>query len=1631
MSDHNGSKPPSQDASSTVPVRNKKTSSTAENVEHVVSGPPTTQEEWDRFITDYTMGDLTQRSFLPTKSARSTSALGESIVGQDVVSQASVLPVSPTLSGQMPSTSLPIASSETSRAQVLETIASKSLDDTDILDENSQEPYAIHLNTSSSGPSNQDPDIPNIPMTNEPGQSCSTSKPAEGKTKKFKHPPDMTRENVEKLGDEYKMKAQRGKKASSKQEKKVKVRPMKGDYREPSEEESKKLRKRRARRPRSRGSWVSRREQSFDDPLLPAARDAPLDPALLDSATNSSTSISLADLGHNFAAERIRVREYFQKNGYLPPPRQTEEASRRRLRVIRRLGLENAEKFQVETIDRLARLAVSFFKTNAAVISVIGKSKQLFLSEIGFGARTCEVDMSVCYHAMTMSQAGDQCIVINDASKDWRFRKNPLVDEGRGPVQFYAGSPLRVGQGSKEAIIGTLCVVDDKPRDDFGEDQRELLADLAKCVVSELELLYSQQAAVESAKLHQISVDFLRRSLKHRPLEHAGRSAGTATGSGSTPMGSGRAGNDGSSGSGSTRSLGSQKRIGGADEQSDEMVDIYDEACREIRFALDAYAVAVVDLSQFHVFFPAYQNSSTGGGSTRAGSVMGTMTGSGATTVRPGASSSMDQSTSIASTVGEEDNPWDSKKKQARPTYSMNDPMAPVRTPQVLFIPSRPRAKSKWYNKSTEQQSGDVDTLAVLGYSCAYDNYAFNFTTSPAARKIVADFIASNVTTRKMWYTRDDSEGIAASITHLMPPGTETSLALPVFGFDGQVSFAVVACWKDPLYTYPAGAMQFVETIAGSLLASVLKERLLQAERAQLNFASAASHELRTPLHQINAAANILRTSLQPVLQSSDAPGELPSRLSADDRQEVLAQLDLIDSNSLSLAGILENVIDTLDVGKMSESQGNENRQMPDIVTPRDTSRAVSLSAALEEVVDDAMELESKTRRALGGKGLEDVEVILEVLPRQRGGWLTTKDIGPLARATGKVIHNAIKFTDKGHVHITVQDISREVILPTGYDNSLKVSTISIDIKDSGRGMSADFLDREILQPFSKEDPFISGSGLGLTLTQRILELIGGKIAIASSPGKGTLVHIEVPVQFLNDDSNSDQDDLGRNDGAPDAIEESNAIRTDGIYLIGFATAKNSALRRVGKSLTRQLKLHKCRVVTEINYASLIVAPEGEVRDAELARLCRSARPCVQVIVLERDRTKYGSIYTPSHLYAHTNPLQSRSSPAATLLTPQDQEYLDRIPIIHLTRPIRPSVVRRIMDPAPGVSRKSEQYVSDVVGGDEAKEEAAIGARPSIDHVQKPPSASAPFSEGAEFKPRPITSANPAVTTSTAPPATLEGGSSSDVGSGSEMQNEDQPSVSSSSISGSDTRSGTEGLSGTSVSANGTNGASESAVYGGSETSETSETSNRSTTEVNGKNEGKSDKTSKQSMKGLNLLKVLVVEDNVINRKILTTMLRRVSCSFAEAVDGVDAVDQFSVFQPDLVLLDITMPRKDGFAAAAEMRRLETVRQIAEKDVPNPSSPIAAELIENALGSLDLNAHAPGSSSVSSSPGSSHSIKLKKRARIIAVTAMSAEHQKRKGLYECGIDHWMTKPLSMSVLRSMVEKMKEEINEGT
>ncbi|MDD5761540.1 MAG: response regulator, partial [bacterium] len=67
---------------------------------------------------------------------------------------------------------------------------------------------------------------------------------------------------------------------------------------------------------------------------------------------------------------------------------------------------------------------------------------------------------------------------------------------------------------------------------------------------------------------------------------------------------------------------------------------------------------------------------------------------------------------------------------------------------------------------------------------------------------------------------------------------------------------------------------------------------------------------------------------------------------------------------------------------------------------------------------------------------------------------------------------------------------------------------------------------------------------------------------------------------------------------------------------------------------------------------------------------------------------------------------------------------------------------------------------------------------------------------------------------------------------------------------------------------------------------------------------------------------VLVVDDDPGTRLLAAASLRQAGYATAEAVDGDDGVSAYEQFRPDLVLLDVVMPRMDGFAACMEIRRL-------------------------------------------------------------------------------------------------------------
>jgi PAS domain S-box-containing protein len=80
------------------------------------------------------------------------------------------------------------------------------------------------------------------------------------------------------------------------------------------------------------------------------------------------------------------------------------------------------------------------------------------------------------------------------------------------------------------------------------------------------------------------------------------------------------------------------------------------------------------------------------------------------------------------------------------------------------------------------------------------------------------------------------------------------------------------------------------------------------------------------------------------------------------------------------------------------------------------------------------------------------------------------------------------------------------------------------------------------------------------------------------------------------------------------------------------------------------------------------------------------------------------------------------------------------------------------------------------------------------------------------------------------------------------------------------------------------------------------------------------------SYKNLEVKKILIVEDNKINMFLARTLVKRIlpNCIIKEAIDGEAAVAAYSLEIPNLILMDIQMPNKNGYEAAAEIRALET-----------------------------------------------------------------------------------------------------------
>ncbi len=259
---------------------------------------------------------------------------------------------------------------------------------------------------------------------------------------------------------------------------------------------------------------------------------------------------------------------------------------------------------------------------------------------------------------------------------------------------------------------------------------------------------------------------------------------------------------------------------------------------------------------------------------------------------------------------------------------------------------------------------------------------------------------------------------------------------------------------------------------------TLARDRAEEASRSKSAFLANMSHEIRTPM---NAILGLVHLALQ-------------TELTLKQRE----YLDTVNSSAQSLLGIMNDILDV--------------------------SR---IEAGSLEIEKTAFSLKGVVSRSFGILSVKarDKEITLK---QQIAPDIPDNLIGDPLRFEQVLVNllgNAVKFTENGSVTLQIQ--------PAQEENVSGQIMLEVTVSDTGIGMDKNILSR-LFKPFSQGDSSTTrnhgGTGLGLTICQRLVNMMGGSIEVESSPGKGSKFSFkalfQTGISSANKDSQFDRNNL-------------------------------------------------------------------------------------------------------------------------------------------------------------------------------------------------------------------------------------------------------------------------------------------------------------------------------------------------------------------------------------------------------------------------------------------------------------------------------------------------------------------------
>ncbi|KAM7183949.1 hypothetical protein V8F33_013265 [Rhypophila sp. PSN 637] len=352
--------------------------------------------------------------------------------------------------------------------------------------------------------------------------------------------------------------------------------------------------------------------------------------------------------------------------------------------------------------------------------------------------------------------------------------------------------------------------------------------------------------------------------------------------------------------------------------------------------------------------------------------------------------------------------------------------------------------------------------------------------------------------------------------------------------------------------------LSYLRVFGLATMAEVVRLNTRAADKTKTDILGSISHELRSPLHGVVGSVELLRNTV------------------LDGTQESI--LRTIETSGRTLLDTIDHLLDYSKVNNIVRSAARPEQGSPPGSGPRSRARSntstvptlsgpplcVRLDRLAEEVVESVLagwsyrnmseaniaawtSMMKGSPKPSGDSSASSATELHRVpapfrpaMPHARNrrpvqiyldidhsvNWTFQTHPGAFRRIVLNLFGNSLKFTKAGFIRVSLHQEPNTKGGKRVFDGNigarLPQTQVVLKVSDSGKGISQEYLSNNLFTPFSQEDQFAPGTGLGLSLVKQMVVALGGTIDVLSQVGNGTTVMVHMPIPAYipsNDDA--------------------------------------------------------------------------------------------------------------------------------------------------------------------------------------------------------------------------------------------------------------------------------------------------------------------------------------------------------------------------------------------------------------------------------------------------------------------------------------------------------------------------------